>query len=123
MNKCFLAVGLGITLSSPSFASDDYEAGTLKYMDNLKTCTPSNFSYPHPFVQGFTGQNIIKGRKADNCLVTLVMPGNKKLNCEFTPETIKLLTSEAKYQEVREHRMSGSTSDPISKKMTEECKL
>jgi hypothetical protein len=33
------------------------------------------------------------------------------------------MTSEDKYQEAREHKMSGSMSDSISKKMTEECKL
>jgi len=58
-----------------------------------------------------------------NCLVAFIMPGDKKLECAFTPETIKLLTSEAKYREAREHKMSGSTSDSISEKMAEECKL
>jgi hypothetical protein len=123
MNKIVLAVSLVIALWSPSHAGDDHDASALRYLDSLKTCTPYSFSYPHPFVRGFTGQNIIKGKMADNCLVTFIMPGDKKLECAFTPDTIKLLTSEAKYQEAREHKMSGSTSDSISKKMTEECKL
>jgi hypothetical protein len=123
MNKIIRAASLGIVLWSPSHAGDDQEASALRYLDNLKTCTPYSFSYPHPFVRGFTGQNIIKGKMAGNCLVTFVMPGDKKLECAFTPETIKLMTSEDKYQEAREHKMSGSMSDSISKKMTEECKL
>ena len=123
MNKFLLTLSVSATLLSPTYAGNEVDAGALEYLDNLKTCTPFTFNYPHPFVPGFTAQNIIKGKLAGNCRVTFVMPGDKKLNCQFTPETVKLLTSEAIYEEARQNRYSGSTSDPASKRMSEECKM
>jgi hypothetical protein len=124
MNKFILTVSVGISVLSQSYAADEIGGpGALKYLDNLKTCTPFTFSYPHPFVHGFTGQNIIKGKEAGNCLVTFVMPHDKKLECRFTPETIKLLTSEAAYEEARQQSFAFADSAPASKRMAEECKL
>jgi hypothetical protein len=123
MAKLFFVTVLAASISGAGIAAEDFYAGTIKYYDNLKTCTPYTFSYPHPLVPGFTGQNVIKGKKGDKCQVTMLMPGNLKMQCEFSAATIKLMTSEAKYKEAREHQMSGSTSDPASEKMNEECKV
>jgi hypothetical protein len=124
MNKFILTVSLGISLLSPVLRGDEIGGpSALKYLDNLKTCTPFTYSYPHPFVHGFTGQNIIKGKEAGICLVTFVMPHDKKLECRFTSETIKLLTSEAAYEEVRQQNFAFANSAPASKRMAEECKL
>jgi hypothetical protein len=122
MNKFILTASLGVTLLSQTYAADE-AAGALKYLDNLKACAPFTFSYPHPFVRGFLGQNIIKGKMGGNCHVTFVMPGNKRLECNFTPETVRLLTDEAAYEAARQQKFVGSTSDPASKRMSEECKL
>ncbi|HEV7613942.1 MAG TPA: hypothetical protein VGO37_18830 [Steroidobacteraceae bacterium] len=122
MNRFLLKLSVGATLLSPAYAGNE-DAGAVKYLDHLKTCTPFTLQYPHPIVPGFTAQNIIKEKVAGNCLVTFVMPGDKKLNCRFTSETIKLLTTEAKYAEARQNRYVGSTSDAVSQRMAEECKL
>jgi hypothetical protein len=123
MHKSLLTLSVSATLLSPAYAGNEIDAGAVKYLDHLKTCTPFTLQYPHPAVPGFTAQNIIKQKVAGNCLVTFVMPGDKKLNCQFTPETVKLLTSEAKYEEARQNRYSGATSDAVSQRMSEECKL
>ena len=123
MNKFLTTLSVGAALLSPAFAGEVADAGAVKYLDSLKTCTPFALKYPHPFVPGFTAQNIIKEKVAGNCLVTFVMPGDKKLNCRFTPETVKLLTSEAKYAEARQNRYTGAASDAANQRMSEECKL
>lgn len=123
MNKFLLTIGVSATLLSPVFAGNETDADAVKYLDSLKTCTRFTLKYLHPFVPGFTAQNIIRKKIAGNCLVIFVMPGDKKLNCRFTPETVKLLTSEAKYAEARENRYTGSTSDAVSQRMSHECKL
>ena len=123
MKKCMLTVNVIGALLSPAFAGNEADAGAVKYLDSLKTCAPFTLKYPHPFVPSFTAQNIIRGEVAGNCLVTFVMPGDKKLNCRFTPETVKLLTSEAKYAEARQNTYTGAASDAASQKMSEECKL
>ncbi|HED13994.1 MAG TPA: hypothetical protein ENI62_10150 [Gammaproteobacteria bacterium] len=95
--------------------------GTISYMDKLRSCTPHTFSYPHPFLKGFTGKNIIKGMRDDQCIVDYVMPNNMLMHCAYSAETIAMLTSEQKYREARTGRFSGSTSSRESKAMTKEC--
>lgn len=118
--SCLVGV---MVFSSIASAEDDFFAGTIKYMDNLKTCTAYTFSYKHPIIPNFVGQNVIKARKDDKCQVTIVMPGNRKMECELTAETVRLMTSEDKYREARAKTMSGSSSDPVSRKMNEECRI
>ena len=110
-------------LSHAHAADDAPGAAALKYLDNLKICTPYTYSYPHPFIKGFRGQNIIKGKMGANCLVTFIMPGDKKLECQFSAETVTLLTNDAAYEQVRQQKMVGSTSDPVNIRMAQECKL
>jgi hypothetical protein len=111
---------------------DEFSAGLIKFMDNLKTCTPYTLSYPHPFVDGFTERDTIKGKKADKCVVTYLIPiANKTTGkfegwnsqCEFSAETIKLMTSKEQYQSVLDGDFGGSTDDPVSKRKEKECKL
>ena len=123
MYKSLLTLSMSAALLTPAYAGNGIDAGAVKYLDHLKTCTPYTLQYPHPIVPGFTAQNIIKKKVAGKCLVTFVMPGNKKLNCQFTPETVKLLTSEEKYEEARHGSYSGATSDAVNQRMSEECKL
>ena len=103
--------------------STDYTAAAIQYLDHLKACTPHTFKYPHPFVPSFTGQDIIKGREGDKCHVTFIMPNNLKMECELSAETIRLMTSEAKYREARAGEFQGSSSDPESKRVGQECRL
>jgi len=87
----------------------------ITYYNKLKTCTPHTFSY------GPAGKNIIKGMQREKCMVDYVMSNNMLMRCAYSAETITLLTSEQKYQELRTGRMSGSSSSPESKAMSREC--
>jgi len=42
--------------------------------------------------------------------------------CDFSAETIELLTSDAKYEEARSGILSGSTDSEESRRMAEECR-
>ena len=125
MKQPILAASLCAALLGLAYAdeTDKSGAGALKYLDNLKMCAPFTYSYPHPFVKGFRGQNIIKGKIGGNCLVSFVMPGDKRLECQFSPETVALLTNEAAYEQARQQKFTGSTSDPANTRMQQECKF
>jgi hypothetical protein len=112
---------LGLSISFSYAASSDFCANTIKYYDNLKMCTPYTFSYPHPLMPTFTGKNIIVGKKGDKCDVVFLMPGDMKMSCRFSQETIALMTSEAKYKEARECSFTASSSDPVNERMDKEC--
>ena len=112
-----------LTLLLSTAHAGDFKADTLKFMDNLKTCTPHTFSYAHPMMKGFTGKNIIKGKKGSKCEVSYLMPGDMKMDCAYSSETVKYMTSEQKYKEAREGTSSGSVLDANGKKMADECKF
>ncbi len=44
------------------------------------------------------------------------------LTCDFSQETITLLTSESKVEEARSGNVSGSTDAEESRRMAEECR-
>jgi hypothetical protein len=130
MKRYLLIIGfLGIF---PVFghAADAYvkEActATIKFYDNLQTCTPSSFSYRAPFLD-VPFQETIHGNKGDKCLVTYVgAPGYERV-CELSKQTIKYMTTEKKYQEMRACRRStnsrpSSSEDPASVGQAKECK-
>jgi hypothetical protein len=132
MKRYFLIIGfLGIFPISGS-AADAYvkEActATIKFYDNLQTCTPSTFSYRVPFLD-FPFQETIHGNKGDKCLVTYVgAPGFERV-CELSKQTIKYMTTEKKYQEMRACRRSANSSsspssseDPVFAGQAKECK-
>ena len=75
---------------------------TIRYYNNLKTCSPYTFSF-ESFVGN--GQNEIVGRKNDRCHV-IVTTGDYTFNCNFSNKTIASLTSAQKYQEARENIFS-----------------
>jgi len=97
------------------------QASAITYMDKLKSCSPYTYSYPHPFFKTFTGKNIIKGKQQKGCAVDYLLPNHLTMRCVYSPETIRLLTSNQKYQEVKTGRFHGSTSSPESKAMAKEC--
>ncbi len=104
-----------------SFDSKGFTERTITFMDHLKTCTPHSFSYPHPFVRGFTGGNIIHGKQDDKCRVDYHMPNNLLMRCKLSARTVALMTNEQRYKDARKGRISGSSSSEESKAMTREC--
>ena len=112
-----------VALLMPISAQADMFDDSIIYYDYLKTCTPHAFSYPHPFVKGFTGKNIIKGKQDGKCRVEIYMPGNMKMDCAFSKSCISVLTSEEEYENARNKRLEGSSSSPKSKCMSNECKM
>ena len=68
---------------------------------------------------GFTAKNIIRGQSGDKCLVTFVMPDNMIMDCRFSRDAVKLMTSARQYEQAR----TGDTStDPaLSGRFDKEC--
>lgn len=92
----------------------------LDYLDSLGACKQGDFHLSYP---GFgTVHNTILGKDGDRCKVRSEIR-QVKMTCNFSAETIALLTSEAKYQEARTGILSGSTSSEESKRMESECRV
>ncbi len=105
---------------------DDYDsAGAVRYLDDLKTCTPYTWKYPNPFVPGFTDQDIIRGKRGDKCQVTYLMPNDLKADCEHSAATIKQMTSESAYEQARsgEYTASFHLSSNADSPFNHECHL
>ena len=113
-------LNLGIVISANAQSGASQQA--IMYYDNLKTCTPYTYSYANPFAKNAMSQNMIKGKSGNNCIVTYILPNNMKMECAFSPAAINSMTSEQKYNEARQGIMSGSTNDPASQYMQNECK-
>ena len=91
-----------------------------EYLNNLTVCDPGDFRFSYP---GFgTYDNTIVGPEGDRCRVRIEF-SQIQLTCDFSAETIALLTSEAKYEEARTGIVSGSTDSEESRRMAEECRL
>lgn len=123
MKKSVLVFSFLFLLAFPCAAKNHFFADSIKYMDHLKSCTPHIFSYQHPFAKGFIGQNIIKGKKGDRCFVTIFMPNNQKMECNFSPPTIKILTAPSKYEAARQHKATGSNQTFENSQTQRECKV
>ena len=91
---------------------------SVAYLDSLMTCSPGAFHLSYPGLG--TYDNTIIGRNGDRCQVRVEHP-QITLLCNYSEETIALLTSEAKYEEARNGVLSGSTDSPESQRAAEEC--
>ncbi len=112
--------------ANPKNTGEDYDsAAAVRYLDDLKTCTPYTWKYPNPLVPGSTSQNIIHGKKGDKCRVTYLMPNNLKADCDHSAETIKQITSESAYQQARsgEYNISFHLSSSGDSPFNRECHL
>jgi hypothetical protein len=90
----------------------------IEYLNNLKLCQPGDFRFSYP---GFgTYHSIILGREGDRCGVR-TEHSKIQVTCNFSAETIALLTSEAKYEEARTGLIAGSTDSEESRRMADEC--
>jgi hypothetical protein len=123
--RVFLLVAMA-TLSLPSVRAADYPyAAAIQYLDHLRTCTPYSFKYLMPNTD-MTVQNIIKGEQSGKCQVTYLMGDSSKFEskfeCELSPETIKLMTSDAIYQGLRSGKPLASADEGTSR-FLQECRL
>ena len=98
---------------------NNYQEGGIKYLDNLKKCNPFTHSFELPFFGKVKNQ--IVGKNNGRCHVITISGIGGKVICNYSDETIALLTSEQKYQEVRNGEFSGSSDSPESARMTTEC--
>jgi hypothetical protein len=117
----------------PPVDMEKYINDTFIYIENLQTCNPSTYSYPHPVIPGFTGKNVIKGYKGGNCLIDMYMPNNMIMQCKASDRTVELMQYQTRVmlkelQDTGRYEFSikinvgtGSTSE-LSDLMGEECK-
>jgi len=97
---------------------DSAGANLIAYMEALKTCTPGDYPAVLP---GFGEiQNTIEGRNGQNCRVRTGRPATM-LTCDYSQETIALLTSAQKFEEARNGVFQGSTDSEESERVSEEC--
>jgi hypothetical protein len=101
--------------SSATVSSDPVE-----YLDSLKSCTPGEFSFSNLGMGEI--KSTIVGQEGDHCRVT-TESGGYQVVCDYSDETIALLTSEQKYEDARNRVMQGSSNSEESRRMTEECSV
>ncbi len=105
---------------SRTTAASSSSAALIAYMEALKTCTPGD--YP-AILPGFGEiQNTIEGRTGATCRVRTGRPGTI-LTCDYSEETIALLTSAQKVEDARNGVFRGSTDSEESRRVNEECRL
>ena len=112
-------VKMEMTIKDKSIKAKEY----VKYLDNLKVCSPYTYSYKHPLVKGFTGKNIIKGKKGRKCHHVYIMPDGMELDCQHTMATLAVLTSPQEYENAKKGILSGSSDSAASEAMNRECVL
>ncbi len=95
-------------------------ATIIDYLDSLASCKQGEFRLSYPSLG--TIHNTILGKDGDRCKVRSES-SEVQLMCNFSAQTIALLTSEVKYEEARTGILSGSTSSDESKKMEAECRV
>ena len=90
------------------------------YLDALKSCTPGEHRFSYAGLGNF--ENTIQGQGDAGCRVNMVANGIR-LQCEFSAETIELLTRPEKYEDARNGVLQGSTDSEESIRMNEECEF
>ena len=91
----------------------------IDYLNSLRTCDPGEFHFSYPGIG--TYHHTIFGWEDDRCRVGSEHP-QITVMCDFSAETIELLTSETKYEEARSGILGGSTDSEESRRMAEECR-
>lgn len=74
----------------PPVDMEKYVEDTFAYMKNLKSCTPSTYSYPHPMVPGFTAKNVITGYEDDKCIIHFYIPGDSVIKCKASSRYVEV---------------------------------
>lgn len=110
-----------------------YVEDTFVYLKNLKSCTPSTYSYPHPMIPGFTGRNVIKGYEGDKCIIHFYIPGDIVMKCKVSSRYVELernqisqmlkdLQESGQYEfSIKIDLGSGVSSSELSNLMGKEC--
>lgn len=96
-----------------------YQVSATKYLDNLKKCNAFASSYKLPLI-GKVKSKII-GKNNGRCHVISYSDLGGEVVCNYSDETIALLTSEKKYQEIRNGEFFGSPNSPEAARMSAEC--
>jgi len=96
-----------------------YQVNATKYLNNLKKCNSFASSYELPFI-GKVKNNIV-GKNNGRCHVITYSDLGGEVICNYSDETIALLTSEKKYQEIKIGEFFGSSNSPEAARMSAEC--
>ncbi|MDX1384631.1 MAG: hypothetical protein R3190_13345 [Thermoanaerobaculia bacterium] len=109
----------GDATPSPPPGAGGQGADVVAYYDALKSCVAGEFPLQAPGFGSVT--NTIEGRIEDRCRVR-TRYDRFSLTCNYSDETVALLTSEQKYEEARNGIFRGSTDSEESRRVGEECK-
>jgi hypothetical protein len=105
--------------SVPEAATDTDTSAVVAYLEALAACAPGD--YPTALPGAGDIQNSIEGRNGEACRVRTGRVG-AIFTCDYSPETIALLTSAQKLAEARNGVFSGSSDSEESRRVTEECR-
>jgi len=108
----------------------------IEYLDNLADCIPTDSSPPiaFPFLEGVLMTSVIQGWEADRCVVKTVAfletdpeESAQVALCEYSIDTLAMLTDDVAYEEARTGNFSFDSDDPrdaaISAAMEQECEF
>jgi len=127
---CLLLLSLGLSAcagSAPQVTPAstempaEYFSQTIKWLDNLKTCSPYQRSYLNPV---FNMQQIdtIKGKEGELCVVIQETAGKYQFECRYTAEGIKIMTQDSFYKDAQNKILSASGSD-VTDVMSKQCSI
>jgi len=100
---------------------DNIYAGTMVWMDHLKTCTPYARTYMHPLL-AVQQTDSIKGMEDNLCLVTQETAGKFIFECRYTSEGLKIMTQDAFYEQAKNKTPSVYGED-VNQVMSEQCAI
>lgn len=94
-----------------------------EFLDNLKACTPYNYSAPHPDISNYMATNAIVGRRGDKCLVHFSLPNKMKMICAFGDDDVTNLTGDDQYDKTRRlNFFAGGSTESGRQLMQKKCR-
>ena len=135
--RSFVSLPLICTIFCLSvFAAED-EATKIKM---LRDCVPAKTTMPDPAAAALRGAGFgnksapqvmvtteVIGKKGENCSVKYTYTGGNRpkpmiLDCEYSPETIRLMSNSGHMQSQKISFSTKGLKDPLTKRTEEECR-
>jgi hypothetical protein len=113
----FKLTTLGLLACAALFAPAAFSSDCKDYAKHLKTCAAFECTFKHP-ITGKPMKKKIIGTAAGKCRTTEEMPGNGRMECNFSPATQAAVTSEMEILAAAEATEAHGTTDAHYKATT-----
>ena len=117
----FLLLTAPVLAKSPIKQSDPISK-QIAYLDHLKSCAPYHHKTVSPFDPSEERVSQIEGWVKGRCKVSKSVARKVVKECFYSKRSLKLITSEQQYQNVRANRAVYDPNSPIIKAESAECR-